>query len=41
MTLAPEIVKQLSEQKAAGLPQVWQAPISVIREQTQARVAFA
>jgi acetyl esterase len=41
MTLAPEIVKQLSEQKAAGLPQVWQAPVSVIREQTQERVAFA
>ena len=41
MTLAPEIVKQLSEQKAAGLPQVWEAPVSVIREQTQARVAFA
>ena len=41
MALAPEIVKQLSDQKAAGLPQVWQAPVSVIREQTQARVAFA
>jgi acetyl esterase len=41
MTLAPEIVKQLSDQKAAGLPQVWQAPVSVIREQTQARVAFS
>ncbi|MSO28206.1 MAG: alpha/beta hydrolase [Candidatus Planktophila sp.] len=41
MTLAPEIVKQLSDQKAAGLAQVWQAPVSVIREQTQAKVAFA
>lgn len=41
MTLAPEIIKQLSDQKAAGLPQVWQAPVSVIREQTQGRVAFA
>jgi len=41
MSLAPEIVKQLSEQKAAGLPEVWQAPVSVIREQTQGRVAFA
>jgi acetyl esterase len=41
MSLAPEIVKQLSDQKAAGLPEVWQAPVSVIREQTQGRVAFA
>ena len=41
MTLAPEIVKQLSDQKAAGLPQVWEAPVAVIREQTQSRVAFA
>jgi len=40
MTLAPEMVKQLSDQKAAGLPQVWQAPVALIREQTQARVAF-
>ena len=41
MTLAPEIIKQLAEQKAAGLPQVWEAPIPVIRELTQGRVAFA
>ena len=41
MSLAPEIVQQLSDQKAAGLPQVWQAPVSIIREQTQGRVAFA
>jgi len=41
MSLAPEIVKQLADQKAAGLPQVWEAPISVIRELTQSRVAFA
>lgn len=41
MTLAPEIIKQLSDQKAAALPQVWEVPISVIREQTQARVSFA
>ena len=41
MTLAPEIVKQLADQKAAGLPQVWEAPVAVIRELTQSRVAFA
>jgi acetyl esterase len=41
MTLAPEIIQQLADQKAAGLPQVWEAPVSVIRELTQSRVAFA
>jgi acetyl esterase len=41
MTLAPEIVKILADQKAAGLPQVWEAPVAVIRESTQGRVAFA
>ena len=41
MTLAPEIVKQLADQKAAGLPQVWEAPVAVIRDLTQGRVAFA
>ena len=41
MALAPEIVKQLADQKAAGLPQVWEAPVAVIRELTQGRVAFA
>ena len=41
MTLAPEIVKQLADQKAAGLPQVWEAPVAVIRNLTQGRVAFA
>jgi acetyl esterase len=41
MTLAPEIIAQLADQKAAGLPQVWEAPVSVIRELTQGRVAFA
>ena len=40
MTLAPEIVKLLADQKAAGLPQVWDAPLSVIRELTQSRVAM-
>ena len=41
MSLAPEIVKQLADQKAAGLPQVWEAPVAILREQTQARVTFA
>lgn len=41
MSLAPEIIKQLADQKAAGLPQVWEAPLPVIRELTQSRVAFA
>ena len=41
MTLAPEIVKQLADQNAAGLPQVWEAPVAVIRELTQGRVDFA
>ena len=41
MSLAPEIAKQLADQKAAGLPQVWEAPIPIIRELTQSRVAFA
>ena len=41
MTLAPEIVKILADQKAAGLPQVWEAPVAVIRESTQGRVVFA
>ena len=41
MTLAPEIVQQLAEQKASGLPQVWEAPVAIIRELTQSRVAFA
>ncbi len=41
MSLAPEIIKLLADQKAAGLPQAWEAPLSVIRELTQSRVAFA
>lgn len=41
MSLAPEIIRQLADQKAAGLPQVWEAPIPIIRDLTQGRVAFA
>ena len=40
MTLAPEMVKQLSDQKAAGLPEIWEVPVAVTRKQSQARVAF-
>jgi acetyl esterase len=38
MSLAPEIIKLLADQKAAGLPQVWEAPLSLIRELTQSLV---
>ena len=41
MSLAPEIIKQLADQKAAGLPDFGEAPVSVIRELSQGRVAFA
>lgn len=40
MSLAPEIIKLLADQRAAGLPQAWEAPLSVIRELTQSRVAI-
>ena len=39
MPLAPEIIKLLADQKAAALPQVWEAPLSEIRKLTQSRVA--
>ena len=41
MTLAPEIKKFLEASAAAGLPQVWEAPVSVLRKNTQGRVAIA
>ena len=41
MSLAPEIIKQLADQKAAGLPDFGDAPVAVIRELSQGRVAFA
>ena len=41
MSLAPEIIKQLEDQKAAGLPDFGEAPVAVIRELSQGRVAFA
>lgn len=39
MPLAPEILAQLNAQSAAGFPAVWEAPISVIRKNTQGRIA--
>ena len=41
MSLAPEIIKQLADQKAAGLPDFWEVPVSVSRELSQSWVAFA
>ena len=41
MPLAPEIKSFLEIAAAAGLPQVWEAPIDVIRRNTQSRPALA
>jgi acetyl esterase len=41
MPLAPEIKAFLEAAAAAGLPQVWEAPIEVLRRNTQSRPAFA
>jgi acetyl esterase len=41
MTLAPEIKAFLEANAAAGLPQVWEAPVAVLRKNTQGRVALA
>jgi acetyl esterase len=41
MTLAPEIKAFLEAGVEAGLPQVWEAPIDVIRRNTQSRPAIA
>lgn len=41
MPLAPEIKAFLEAAAAAGLPQVWEAPIEVIRRNTQSRPALA
>jgi len=41
MSLAPEIKAFLEAGAAAGLPQVWEAPVDVIRRNTQARAALA
>ena len=39
MSLAPEIRAFLDAQAAAGLPAVWEAPIPVLRAQTQGRIS--
>ena len=39
MTLAPEIKAFLEKQAAAGAPAVWEAPLAVIRANTQGRMA--
>jgi acetyl esterase len=41
MTLAPEIKAFLEASAKAGLPQVWEAPLHVIRRNTQSRPALA
>jgi len=41
MTLAPEIKAFLEASAAAGLPQVWEAPVEVLRRNTQGRVTLA
>jgi acetyl esterase len=41
MTLAPEIRAFLEAGAAAGLPQVWEAPIEVIRGNRQSQLAFS
>jgi acetyl esterase len=41
MSLAPEIKVFLEAGAAAGLPQVWEAPVEVIRKNTQSRPALA
>jgi len=41
MSLAPEIKAFLEAGAAAGLPQVWEAPVDVIRKNTQSRPTLA
>ena len=41
MSLAPEIKAFLEASAAAALPQVWEAPVDVIRKNTQSRPALA
>ena len=41
MPLAPEIKAFLDASAAAGLPQVWEAPVEVLRRNTQNRIVFA
>lgn len=41
MSLAPEIRAFLEAGAAAGIPQVWEAPLDVVRQNTQSRPALA
>lgn len=41
MTLAPEIAKFLAIRAASGLPEVWEAPVDVLRANTYDRIAVA
>ena len=41
MSLAPEIRAYLEAGAAAGLPQVWEVPIEVIRGNRQSQLAFS
>ena len=41
MSLAPEIKAFLEAGAAAGLPQVWEVPVDIIRKNTQSRPALA
>lgn len=40
MALAPEIEQYLADRAASGAPQVWQAPVEVLREGTYAKIAL-
>lgn len=40
MGLKPEILTYLQDRAALGLPQVWQAPLAQIRENTKLHVAL-
>jgi len=40
MGLKPEISAYLTERAATGLPQVWQAPLAQIRENTKLHIAL-
>ncbi len=41
MALAPEIEKYLQARAASGAPEVWQAPVAVLREGTYGKIALA
>ena len=41
MSLKPEIIKHLADKSAAGLPEVWQAPVEEIRKNTLSHLALS